>query len=46
MGTLKALGTSLEDCKAMAELCGALMYYADHYVNENLHRYTPDADLK
>lgn len=46
VGTLKTLGTSLEDCKAMAELCGALMYHASRYVNGNLHRYTPEAELK
>lgn len=46
IGTLKTLGTSLEDCKAMAELCGALMYHADRYVNENIHRYTPEAELE
>lgn len=46
VGTLKTLGTSLEDCKAMAELCGALMYHASRYVNENLRRFTPEAELK
>lgn len=46
VGTLKTLGTSLEDCKIMGELCGTLMYHAGRYVNENLHRYTPDAELK
>lgn len=46
VGTLKTLGTSLEHCKAMAELCGALMYHASRYVNENIHRYTPENELK
>ena len=46
VGTLKTLGTSLEHCKAMAELCGALMYHENRYVNENIHRYTPEAELK
>lgn len=45
VGTLKTLGTGLEDCKAMAELCGALMYHENRYVNGNIHRYTPEREL-
>ena len=46
VGTLKTLEHSLEAAKIMAELGGALFYYASLYVNQNIHRYTPQADLE
>ena len=46
VGTMKTLSRSLEAAKIMSELGGALMYHADRYVNANLHRYTPDEQLK
>ncbi len=30
----------------MGELAGALMHHADRYVNEQIHRYTPDKELE
>ena len=41
IATLKTLEKSLEAAKIMAELGGALMYHANRYVNENIHRFTP-----
>lgn len=46
VGTLKTLDRSLEAARIMGELGGALMYHADRYVNQNLHRYTPEDALK
>lgn len=46
VGTLKTLERSLEAAKIMAELGGALLYYANQYVNQNIHRYTPQAALE
>ena len=46
VGTLKTLERSLEAAKIMAELGGALLFYADQYVNQNIHRYTPQAALE
>lgn len=46
IGTLKTLEHSLEAAKIMAELGGALLYYANQYVNQNIHRYTPQAALE
>jgi hypothetical protein len=37
IGTLKTLSTDLNACKVMGELCGALMYHENKYVNENLY---------
>ncbi|MDD3778471.1 MAG: hypothetical protein PHU76_01640 [Synergistaceae bacterium] len=37
IGTLKTLSTDLDACKTMGELCGALMHYANSFVNENLY---------
>ncbi len=45
IGTIKTLETNMDACKRMGALCGALIYHASAYVNENLHRYTPDAVL-
>ena len=30
----------------MGELCGTLTYYANQYVNQNIHRYTPNDQLE
>lgn len=46
VGTLKTLRRDLEAAKIMGELCGVLLHYAFQYVNENLHRYTPDKRLE
>ena len=35
-GTIKTLHNDLAACKAMGELCGALLYHESAYVNENL----------
>ena len=45
MTTLKTLEEGLEAAKIMAELGGALMYHANRYVNENIHRFTPQVWL-
>ena len=37
IGTIKTLDTGLDACKAMGELCGALLYYESRFVNENLY---------
>ncbi len=46
IGTFKTLGTDLATCRLMGELCGLLMYYGSAYVNENIHRYTPERELQ
>ena len=46
IGSMKTLETSQEACKIMGELGGALLYHADRYVNEQIHRYTPDEQLR
>ena len=46
MGTLKTLERSLEAAKIMAELGGALFYHENQYVNQNIHRYTPQDALE
>ena len=46
VGTLKTLKRDLESEKAMGELCGVLHYYESQYVNQNLHRYTPQKALE
>lgn len=45
IGTFKTLHTDLDACKRMGELCGVLMHYATAYVDENIHRYTPEKEL-
>lgn len=42
IGTFKTLDTSIEAFKIMGELSGAMTYYADLYVNQNLKRYEPN----
>ena len=37
IGTLKTLDTGLDACKVMGELCGALLYHENRYVNDNLY---------
>jgi hypothetical protein len=46
VGTFKTLRTDLEAMLIMGELCGALVYYAHQYVNENLDKYTPIKELE
>jgi len=46
VGTIKTLRRDLEAMKLMGELGGILTYYADRYVNQHLHRYTPLAQLR
>lgn len=46
IGTFKTLRTDLEACRLMGALGGALMYYGRKYVNEEIHRYTPKAELE
>ncbi len=46
IGTFKTLHTDLDACKRMGELCGVLMHYATAYVDENIHRYTPEKELR
>ena len=45
IGTLKTLRRDLESEKIMGELCGILHHYENQYVNQNLHRYTPNQQL-
>lgn len=46
IGTFKTLGEDLAACRLMGELCGMLIYHGTEYVNENIHRYTPQAQLE
>jgi hypothetical protein len=46
IGTFKTLKDDIESMKAMGELCGALVYYAHQYVNQNIDRYTPTRELE
>lgn len=45
VGTLKTLRQDVDAARIMGELCGVLMHYVNQYVNQNLHRYTPDKQL-
>lgn len=45
-GTIKTLKTDLDACKIMGELCGALMYHSNRYVNENLYLFSPTAEIE
>jgi hypothetical protein len=45
-GTLKTLGTSLEDMKIMGELCGIITHTARDYINRNIMLFTPDKELE
>lgn len=46
IGCFKTLRTDLDACRLMGELCGMLLYHGRDYVNENIHRYTPKAELE
>jgi len=46
IGTFKTLRDDVESMKIMGELCGALVFYAHKYVNENLDRYTPAYEVE
>jgi len=46
IGTFKTLRTDLEACRLMGALGGALMYYGRNYVDKEIHRYTPKAELE
>lgn len=46
IGVFKTLRTDLDACRLMGQLCGVLMYHESDYVNKNLHRYTPKAQLE
>ncbi|NLU24860.1 MAG: hypothetical protein GXW99_09205 [Clostridiales bacterium] len=37
IGTIKTLDTNIDACKVMGELCGALMYHENRFINENLY---------
>ena len=41
IGTIKTLNRDLASMKAMGELCGALTYYCNQFVKENLNDFTP-----
>ncbi|MDR3354504.1 MAG: hypothetical protein LBO21_05655 [Synergistaceae bacterium] len=43
--TLKTLGTSLEDMKAMGELCGIIEYVSRDYVNKNIRLFQPNIEV-
>lgn len=46
LGIFKTLRDDLDACRLMGQLCGVLMYHGADYVNRNLHRYTPKAQLE
>lgn len=46
IGTFKTLRTDLEACRLMGALGGVLMYYGREYVNREIRRYTPKAELE
>ena len=46
IATFKTLDTSLDACRKMGELCGILMYHGSRYINQNIHRYTPQEELE
>ena len=45
IGTFKTLCQDKEACALMGKLCGLLMFHGHAYVNEHIHRYTPEAQL-
>jgi hypothetical protein len=45
IGTIKTLYTSLEAMQVMGEACGTLTHFASQYINRELDRYTPRAEL-
>ena len=46
IGTFKTHRDDLEACRLMGALGGALLYYGREYVNREIHRYTPKAELE
>lgn len=44
IGTIKTLREDLDAFKIMGEAAGALTYYAYHYLNKHLDRYTPEGE--
>ena len=46
LAVFKTLRTDLEACRLMGELCGMLLYHGRDYLDENIHRYTPKAELE
>ena len=46
IGVFKTLRTDPEACRLMGELCGVLMYHGSLYVDKEIHRYTPQEELK
>jgi hypothetical protein len=46
IGTFKTLKTDINSMKIMGELCGALVFYASQYINENIDRYTPEKEFE
>jgi hypothetical protein len=44
--TIKTLGTSLEDMKAMGELCGIIEYVSREYVNKNYRLFQPNIEAE
>ncbi len=46
LGTMKTLGTDLNACKIMGEVCGVLLYYESQFVNQNLYRFTPRDEIE
>lgn len=45
LGTFKTLRTDAEACRLMGALGGTLMYHAVQYIDQELHRYTPEQEL-
>jgi len=45
VATFKTLKENMNAYRIMGALCGALTFYAHQYVDENIDRYTPDAEL-
>lgn len=46
IGTFKTLYQGKGACELMGKLCGLLMFHGRAYVNENIHRYTPELQLE
>lgn len=46
IGTIKTLREDQEACELMGRLCGLLMYHGNVYINDNIHRYTPQEELE
>lgn len=46
IGAIHTTATDRDTCLVMGGLSGALLYYAKAYLDANIHRYTPDAELE